>query len=90
MKYLNSYKNFENMESDSMRREKCDRCGQPPIDNTTTMSKFNKQVICMPCKEKEQKHPKYRTACDAEEEAIRNGDFNYPGLFDRIGLPEGL
>ena len=86
MKHLNSYKTFENMERDSMQRDICDRCEQPPINNTTIMSKFNTQVICTPCKEKEKEHTDYETACEAEDQAIRNGDLNFPG----IGKPEDL
>ena len=86
MKHLNSYKTFENMERDSMQRDICDRCKQPPINSTTIMSKFNTQVICTPCKEKEMKHSKYIAACKAEDQEIRNGDLNFPG----IGKPEDL
>ena len=86
MKHLNSYKTFENMERDSMQRDICDRCEQPPINSTTIMSKFNTQVICTPCKEKEMKHSKYKDACDAEKQAIDNGD----GYFKGIGKPEDL
>lgn len=81
MKHLNSYKTFE-----SMQRDNCDRCKQPPIQNTTILSKFNQEVICIPCKEKEMKHSKYKAACEAEDQAIRNGDLNFPG----IGKPEDL
>lgn len=86
MKHLNSYKTFENMERDSMQRDICDRCEQPPINNTTIMSKFNTQVICTPCKEKEMKHSKYKDAHDADNAAIKSGDYNFKG----IGKPEDL
>jgi hypothetical protein len=86
MKHLNSYKTFENMERDSMQRDICDRCEQPPINNTTIMSKFNTQVICMPCKKKEMKHTKYEDACKAEKQANDKGDYNFKG----IGKPEDL
>ena len=86
MKHLNSYKTFENMERDSMQRDICDRCKQPPIDSTTIMSKFNTQVICTPCKEKEKEHTDYEAACKAEKQAIDKGVYNFPG----IGLPDDL
>lgn len=84
MKHLNSYKTFENR--DSMQRDICDRCKQPPIDNTTIMSKFNTQVICTPCKDKEKEHTDYEAACNAENQAIDKRDYNFPG----IGLPDDL
>ena len=88
MKHLNSYKTFESMERerDSMQRDICDRCEQPPINSTTILSKFNTQVICIPCKEKEKEHTDYEDACKAEKQAIDNGDLNFPG----IGKPEDL
>jgi hypothetical protein len=73
---MNNIKNFENF---SMRRDNCDRCGQP-TNNLTMMSIFNQDVICMYCKEKEKKDPDYELAKQAEEEAVRRGDTNYPGL----------
>ncbi len=67
-------------ESSSMYREKCDRCGGS-TGNTTTMSVFNQDVICMSCKEEEKLDPDYKLAQDAEAEAIRNGDYNYSGFY---------
>ncbi len=67
-------------ESFSMYREKCDRC-QGPTDDTTTQSQFNHQVICMKCKKEEKLDPDYKLAVEAEQEAIRNGDYNYPGFY---------
>jgi hypothetical protein len=50
------------------------------------MSKFNTDLLCLNCKEREEAHPKYREACEAEENAVRRGDMNFPG----IGRPEDL
>jgi hypothetical protein len=50
------------------------------------MSKFNLDVICFPCKRKEEKHPSYPAAVAAEEAACKRGDYNFPG----IGKPEDL
>jgi len=44
------------------------------------MSVFNQDTICMSCKEKEKKDPDYELAREAESEAVRRGDYNYPGL----------
>jgi hypothetical protein len=73
MKYLKVYDSFD------MRREKCDRCGGP-TNNSTTMSIFNTDVICMSCKEEERKDPEYKAASIAEEEAYKSGVKNYSGV----------
>lgn len=62
----------------------CDRCGNET--RTYTMSMFNAQEICMECKKREEQHPDYQRACDAERAACAMGDYNFPG----IGLPEDL
>lgn len=63
----------------------CDRCGnQNPT--TTIMSKFNTDILCPSCKEKETKHPMYKQACDAEIAEVRKGNYNFPG----IGKPDDL
>lgn len=56
----------------------CHRCNKPT--NVTTMSRFNTQTICMPCEEAEQKRPDYARAKQAEEDAVKRGDFNFPGI----------
>lgn len=62
-------------ESFGMNKENCDRC-EKPTGGSTTMSIFNQDVICLPCKEKEKLDPDYDAA-----EAIRNGDYNFPGVY---------
>jgi len=62
----------------------CERCGKKLT--SFTMSYFNTQNICMACKERERKHPKYAEARAADEAAIRNGNYNFKG----IGLPADL
>jgi hypothetical protein len=47
------------------------------------MSRFNTDLICSTCDHAERQHPDYEKAVQAELEAIRQGDFNFPG----IGLP---
>ena len=71
---------IKNFESFGMHRDACDRCGQP-TGGTTTMSVFNQDVICIPCKEEEKKDPDYDAAVRAEQEAIRRGDYNFPGVY---------
>lgn len=62
----------------------CPRCGKP--SSSHTCSYFNTQSICLECREKEEKHPDYQMARDAEREAVIKGDYNFPG----IGLPSDL
>jgi hypothetical protein len=63
----------------------CQRCGKKPC-GTWTCSMFNTQRICMECKAKERVHPRYREAVEADNEAIRTGNYRFPG----IGLPPEL
>lgn len=62
----------------------CVRCGA--TNGVTTMSKFNTDIICMECKEKERKHPKYAEADAAELAAVKAGNYNFEG----IGKPADL
>lgn len=60
----------------------CARCGDPL--QSSTMSKFNTDIICLPCKEDEQLAPGYADADRAESEACQRGDYNFRG----VGLSE--
>lgn len=62
----------------------CCRCHEPL--EAFTMSRFNTDEICIPCLEREQKHPKYQEAYDAELKACQNGNYNFLG----IGCPPDL
>ena len=62
----------------------CERCRQP--SQVFTGSIFNQQLVCVPCVLKERAHPRFLEAAEAEEAAVRRGDFNFPG----IGLPEDV
>jgi hypothetical protein len=63
---------------------KCDRCRKET--RVTIMSKFNADVICMDCKERERQHPDYARADEAETAAVRAGNYNFKG----IGCPPDL
>jgi len=63
---------------------RCQRCYKESIAHT--MSRFNTDLICMDCEEKEKKHPDYQAAADAELKAVQSGDMNFPG----IGKPGDL
>lgn len=62
----------------------CDRCQE--ATSVTTMSRFNTEIICVPCEEREQAHPEYEMARAAEEAAVRAGNLNFKG----VGLPDDL
>ena len=61
-----------------MPNGKCDRCGKE--SNEFTMSWFNTDWLCPECSEKEKKHPRYEEARKAENDAVRHGDYNFPGI----------
>jgi hypothetical protein len=69
---------------DEKIRGYCDRCCKPAT--ITIMSKFNKDVICIPCKEEEKLHHKYKEASDVELAECKKGNYNFEG----IGLPDDL
>ena len=57
---------------------RCDRCKKE--SDITIMSRFNTEIICLDCEEKEKKHPRYEEARETELDACRRGDFNFPGI----------
>lgn len=50
------------------------------------MSRFNHDMLCEDCIDKERAHPDYPRARDVEMQAVLNGDYNFAG----IGLPIDL
>lgn len=56
----------------------CQRCFKKT--SVHIMSMFNTQEICMKCYEEEQKRPDYKEARKADEEAIRQGNYNFKGI----------
>jgi hypothetical protein len=57
---------------------KCDRC-QKETD-VHIMSMFNTNDICVECKEKEEKDPRYKLAHQADIDAIKSGNYNFEGI----------
>jgi hypothetical protein len=57
---------------------RCNRCGKETT--VTIMSMFNRDSLCMDCKDAEKRHPDYALAFAADEAAIRAGNFNYAGV----------
>ena len=60
-------------------QETCDRCGGS-LASGRIMSMFNTDCLCMACKEKERKDPRYKSAQKAEYEALMRGERNFPGI----------
>ena len=68
---------------------KCERCDTET--NTTTMSMFNTQTICIPCREIERAHPKYEEACTKELEEVKKGNYNFEGIgWDGLSYEERI
>lgn len=44
------------------------------------MSMYNNDCICIDCKRRETERADYKTACAADADAIKKGNFNYPGI----------
>jgi hypothetical protein len=63
----------------NMNTPTCERCGGA-TNSRTTMSMFNEDVICLTCKEKERNRPDYKKAVDADNEAIKSGNYNFKGI----------
>jgi hypothetical protein len=59
-------------------RNICDRCTSPM--RVSIMSKLNKDILCMACKEDEKALPSYEAGAVAELEAVRQGNYNFPGV----------
>lgn len=62
----------------------CDRCGKDTFGSTG--SYFNTDQICFGCRDKEEQHPMFEEARRQELEAVKSGDYNFPG----VGLPPDL
>ena len=62
----------------------CERCNNEA--NATTMSWFNTQMICKPCRTKELSHKDIEKAKAKELEQVKQRNYNYEG----IGLPSDL
>ena len=56
----------------------CPRCGGSM--RSYTCSWFTTESICTTCQQEEKSAPNFEAARAAEEAAIRNGDYNFPGI----------
>ena len=66
------------------KKEKCDRCGGS-LDEGRTQSMFNKDVICMACKDAERRRPDYEKAVAADVAAVKAGNWNFKGIGMEVG-----
>ena len=57
---------------------KCERCNKETF--AVIMSYFNTQSICLDCEKEEQASSRYEEARKAENEAVRQGDYNFRGI----------
>lgn len=64
----------------------CERCDADFRKTSSTMSRFNTEMICSDCATLERAHPSYPEAERVELEAVRAGNMNFPG----IGCPPEL
>ena len=58
--------------------QRCQRCYK--VTSGFIMSMYNIQMICEECKSRETKRDDYRSAQEADEVAIRQGNFNFKGI----------
>lgn len=58
--------------------QKCDRCGGDA--NPHIMSKFNREELCLTCKDDEESAPGYEAASAAERVALKHGNPNFSGI----------
>ncbi len=56
----------------------CQRCGEET--SCTIMSMFNTAMICIDCSDKERERPDFKKAQEADEAAIRSGNYNFKGI----------
>jgi len=64
---------------DWFKKTHCDRCGAL-LTGGFTMSRFNTDALCRQCLAEERQHPDYQLAADAEREAVKRGERNFPGI----------
>ena len=58
--------------------ERCDRCHVRLT--ARIMSMYNDDVLCPECQEKEAQRSDYQDAVQADRDAIKRGDYNFPGI----------
>ena len=67
-----------NMLRDKEWNGHCQRCFKKTLSHT--MSWFDTSLICNNCSDKEADHSRYKEAREAEERAVRSGNYNFKGI----------
>lgn len=62
----------------SLDNGRCDRCYKET--GMLTGSYFDTDMICLACDKEERASPRFQEAQRAENEAVRQGDFNFKGI----------
>ena len=62
---------------------RCQRCYKE--SGSYIMSMYSDKLVCTCCKEKEVERDDYDRARDAEQEAVRSGDYNFKGIGEPCG-----
>jgi hypothetical protein len=62
----------------SLQNGRCDRCGAET--GFLTGSYFNTDMVCLACDREERASDRFAEAQRAENEAVRQGDFNFRGI----------
>jgi hypothetical protein len=60
------------------KQVECQRCHKGTF--RTILSMFTMEEICKECEDAEKQRPDYEAAKQADEDAIRSGDFNFRGI----------
>ncbi|MBT3273401.1 MAG: gamma-glutamylcyclotransferase [Spirochaetales bacterium] len=60
-------------------QKNCDRCGRD-LKQGRIMSMFNEDCICLECSDKEKTDKDYKKAVDADNEQIKQGNYNFKGI----------
>jgi len=78
--------------SDPAHPDLCVRCGRTA--RCFIGSVMNTDWICLPCRDDEGEAPGFAAAAQAEQDAVKAGNFNFPGVgftsADRVFLSERL
>ena len=63
-----------------MEKKFCDRCGKP-LNGCSIMSMYDTSIICVDCKKEEMEdEERYHNAVEADNAAIRSGNYNFKGI----------
>ena len=64
---------------DFFTRKTCTRCGGS-LEAGRIMSMYNRDCLCMKCKEEETRRTDYKEAREAERAQVAQGNYNFDGI----------